>query len=281
MVLDGLRDAGLGDVPVVVGGIIPDADAATLQRAGRRRGLHAQGLRRHGDHGARARRGPRRARPAAARRRERRVTETRVLVLRHGQSEGNVAQVWTSSLEGYPLTELGREQARAAGERLADRGVDGGLRLAAACARSRPRRRSAPSSASRSQTLDGRRRSSTSASTRASTTTRSARSRSSVFGALVARRGPHRRVPGRRDRPADRRPDAHGARRRSPTGTRARPRSSSRTAARWPSGSSALCDNLDAIVRLAAHPRQLRARRARAATPTAGAATSWAGLPRD
>ena len=51
------------------------------------------------------------------------MTETRVLVLRHGQSEGNVAQVWTSSLEGYPLTERGREQARAAGERLVDRGV--------------------------------------------------------------------------------------------------------------------------------------------------------------
>ena len=48
------------------------------------------------------------------------MSETRVLVLRHGQSEGNVAQVWTSTLEGYPLTERGREQARAAGERLAD-----------------------------------------------------------------------------------------------------------------------------------------------------------------
>jgi probable phosphoglycerate mutase len=51
------------------------------------------------------------------------VSETRVLVLRHGQSEGNVAQVWTSSLEGYPLTEHGREQARAAGARLVDRGI--------------------------------------------------------------------------------------------------------------------------------------------------------------
>jgi probable phosphoglycerate mutase len=51
------------------------------------------------------------------------VSETRVLVLRHGQSEGNVAQVWTSSLEGWPLTEHGREQARSAGERLAGRGV--------------------------------------------------------------------------------------------------------------------------------------------------------------
>ena len=34
MVLDGLRAAGLGDVPVVVGGIIPDADAETLRAAG-------------------------------------------------------------------------------------------------------------------------------------------------------------------------------------------------------------------------------------------------------
>jgi (2R)-ethylmalonyl-CoA mutase len=34
MVLDGLRGAGLADVPVVVGGIIPEADAATLIAAG-------------------------------------------------------------------------------------------------------------------------------------------------------------------------------------------------------------------------------------------------------
>ena len=33
-VLRGLREAGLADVPVVVGGIIPDADAATLKQAG-------------------------------------------------------------------------------------------------------------------------------------------------------------------------------------------------------------------------------------------------------
>ena len=33
-VLDGLRDADLGDVPVIVGGIIPDADAVTLREAG-------------------------------------------------------------------------------------------------------------------------------------------------------------------------------------------------------------------------------------------------------
>jgi len=51
------------------------------------------------------------------------VTRTRVLVLRHGQSEGNVARVWTSSPEGYPLTERGREQAREAGERLIGAGV--------------------------------------------------------------------------------------------------------------------------------------------------------------
>ena len=34
MVLDGLRAAGMGEVPVVVGGIIPDADAATLKASG-------------------------------------------------------------------------------------------------------------------------------------------------------------------------------------------------------------------------------------------------------
>jgi (2R)-ethylmalonyl-CoA mutase len=33
-VVDGLRDAGLDDVPVVVGGIIPEADAATLRTYG-------------------------------------------------------------------------------------------------------------------------------------------------------------------------------------------------------------------------------------------------------
>ncbi|MGZ4664549.1 MAG: protein meaA [Frankiaceae bacterium] len=33
-VLRGLREAGLGDLPVVVGGIIPDADAAALKKAG-------------------------------------------------------------------------------------------------------------------------------------------------------------------------------------------------------------------------------------------------------
>ena len=32
--LDGLRAAGLDDVPVVVGGIIPPADAAALRAAG-------------------------------------------------------------------------------------------------------------------------------------------------------------------------------------------------------------------------------------------------------
>lgn len=51
------------------------------------------------------------------------MSGTHVLVLRHGQSEGNVASVWTSSFEGYPLTELGHEQARSAGERLVGRGV--------------------------------------------------------------------------------------------------------------------------------------------------------------
>jgi (2R)-ethylmalonyl-CoA mutase len=34
MVIDGLRAAGLTDVPVVVGGIIPDADADALRALG-------------------------------------------------------------------------------------------------------------------------------------------------------------------------------------------------------------------------------------------------------
>jgi (2R)-ethylmalonyl-CoA mutase len=33
-VLEALREAGAGDVPVVVGGIIPEADAAALREAG-------------------------------------------------------------------------------------------------------------------------------------------------------------------------------------------------------------------------------------------------------
>ena len=46
-----------------------------------------------------------------------------MLVVRHGQSEGNVARVWTSARSGFPLTELGREQARARGRALAGEGV--------------------------------------------------------------------------------------------------------------------------------------------------------------
>jgi probable phosphoglycerate mutase len=52
------------------------------------------------------------------------MTGSRVLVVRHGQSEGNVARVWTSARHGYPLTELGHEQARAVGRALADEGVE-------------------------------------------------------------------------------------------------------------------------------------------------------------
>ena len=59
-----LRDAGAGDVPVVVGGIIPEADARWLRRAGGRGGVHAEGLRHHRDHRPDRRRRPRRSRPA-------------------------------------------------------------------------------------------------------------------------------------------------------------------------------------------------------------------------
>lgn len=48
---------------------------------------------------------------------------TRVLVIRHGQSEANVPQIWTSAVEGYPLTPLGWEQAAALGVALKDRDV--------------------------------------------------------------------------------------------------------------------------------------------------------------
>ncbi len=64
-VMDRLRDAGIGDVPVVVGGIIPPADAEALIKAGVARGLHAQGFRPQRDH-ARHRGGRRRAWKEAA-----------------------------------------------------------------------------------------------------------------------------------------------------------------------------------------------------------------------
>jgi len=48
---------------------------------------------------------------------------TRVFLVRHGQSEGNVARIWTSGPEGYPLTELGHDQARAVAPRVADAGI--------------------------------------------------------------------------------------------------------------------------------------------------------------
>ena len=68
-VLAALREAGGGDIPVVVGGIIPEADAARAARGRRRRGLHAEGLRAHA-HPPRRRRDRRRAprcRPAGLR----------------------------------------------------------------------------------------------------------------------------------------------------------------------------------------------------------------------
>ncbi|MCX6458954.1 MAG: histidine phosphatase family protein [Actinobacteria bacterium] len=51
------------------------------------------------------------------------MTDTTVFVMRHGQSEGNVARIWTSARAGYPLTDLGREQARAAAVPLLSRNV--------------------------------------------------------------------------------------------------------------------------------------------------------------
>jgi probable phosphoglycerate mutase len=51
------------------------------------------------------------------------MTASRVIVVRHGQSEANVPPLWTSTHHGYPLTELGHEQAQAVGESLRDRGV--------------------------------------------------------------------------------------------------------------------------------------------------------------
>lgn len=48
---------------------------------------------------------------------------SRVLLVRHGQSEGNVARIWTSARGGFPLTALGHEQARTVAATLAGRDV--------------------------------------------------------------------------------------------------------------------------------------------------------------
>lgn len=45
-----------------------------------------------------------------------------VILMRHGQSEGNLLRIFQGSLD-YPLTELGREQAVTAGRWLAGRGM--------------------------------------------------------------------------------------------------------------------------------------------------------------
>ena len=45
--IEALREAGGADIPLVVGGIIPDADVGAPARGRRRRGLHAEGLRAH------------------------------------------------------------------------------------------------------------------------------------------------------------------------------------------------------------------------------------------
>ena len=39
-----MKAAGLDDVPVVVGGIIPPQDASELEKRRRRRGLYAEGF---------------------------------------------------------------------------------------------------------------------------------------------------------------------------------------------------------------------------------------------
>ena len=48
---------------------------------------------------------------------------TRVALVRHGQSTGNVARVWTSAPEKYPLTDLGRRQAAGVAATLEGDGV--------------------------------------------------------------------------------------------------------------------------------------------------------------
>ena len=63
-IVAGLRAEGLGDVPVVVGGIIPPADAARLAGGRGRGGLHAEGLRLEHHHGCVRRRDQGRSRAA-------------------------------------------------------------------------------------------------------------------------------------------------------------------------------------------------------------------------
>ena len=66
-VIDALHDAGVS-APVVVGGIIPEQDVAALRGGGRRRRVHAQGLRHHAHHARHRRAGRRRLRHLGARR---------------------------------------------------------------------------------------------------------------------------------------------------------------------------------------------------------------------
>lgn len=51
------------------------------------------------------------------------MATTRVFVMRHGESEGNVGRIWTSARDGFPLTELGHEQARATAHQLVGRDI--------------------------------------------------------------------------------------------------------------------------------------------------------------
>ncbi len=53
----GLKAAGLGHIPVVVGGIIPPEDAESAEGRRRRGGLHAEGFRHQQDHGRHRRAG--------------------------------------------------------------------------------------------------------------------------------------------------------------------------------------------------------------------------------
>ena len=52
------------------------------------------------------------------------MTLTRIYFIRHGQATSNASNIWTSVHHGYPLTELGHEQAIAAGEALRDAGIE-------------------------------------------------------------------------------------------------------------------------------------------------------------
>ena len=49
---------------------------------------------------------------------------TRIIIMRHGESEKNIRDVWDNSPDAYPLTDMGIEQVRLTADELKQKGVD-------------------------------------------------------------------------------------------------------------------------------------------------------------